>query len=117
MGTSSQYADIPPRVAALHYGVAAVAVVGAAFWLPHLGAELARQTGLGEAFVGSLFIAISTAWRTYGGGDGDFPTVRTLGPMALAAGTGSVRVGGCVLSSRARLTPLEITPMWLKACG
>jgi cation:H+ antiporter len=56
-----QYADIPLRVAALHYGIAAVAVVGAALWLPRLGAELARQTGLGEAFVGSLFIAITTS--------------------------------------------------------
>jgi cation:H+ antiporter len=56
-----QYADIPLRVAVLHYGVAAVAVVGAALWLPQLGAELARQTGLGEAFVGSLFIAITTS--------------------------------------------------------
>ena len=33
----------------------------AALWLPRLGAELARQTGLGEAFVGSLFIAITTS--------------------------------------------------------
>ncbi len=41
----------------LHYAGAAVLVVGAALWLPRLGAELARQTGLGEAFVGSLFIA------------------------------------------------------------
>jgi cation:H+ antiporter len=56
-----QYADIPLRAAALHYGIAAVAVVGAALWLPRLGAELARQTGLGEEFVGSLFIAITTS--------------------------------------------------------
>jgi cation:H+ antiporter len=45
----------------LHYTFAAVLVVGAALWLPRLGAELARQTGLGEAFVGSLFIAITTS--------------------------------------------------------
>jgi cation:H+ antiporter len=56
-----QYADIPLRRAALHYTGAAVLVVGAALWLPRLGAELARQTGLGEAFVGSLFIAITTS--------------------------------------------------------
>jgi cation:H+ antiporter len=52
-----RYAGIPLRTAVLHYTVAAVLVVGAALWLPRLGAELARQTGLGEAFVGSLFIA------------------------------------------------------------
>jgi cation:H+ antiporter len=56
-----QYAAIPMRTAALHYAGAAVFVVGAALWLPRLGAELARQTGLGEAFVGSLFIAITTS--------------------------------------------------------
>jgi cation:H+ antiporter len=56
-----QYAAIPLRTAVLHYTIAAVFVVGAALWLPRLGAELARQTGLGEAFVGSLFIAITTS--------------------------------------------------------
>jgi cation:H+ antiporter len=56
-----QYAGIPLRAAAFHYTVAAVLVVGAALWLPRLGAELARQTGLGEAFIGSLFIAITTS--------------------------------------------------------
>jgi cation:H+ antiporter len=55
------YARIPIRTAVLHYMVAAVLVVGAALWLPRLGAELSRQTGLGEAFVGSLFIAITTS--------------------------------------------------------
>ncbi len=56
-----RYADIPLRKAALHYMGAALLVVGASLWLPRLGAELARQTGLGEAFVGSLFIAITTS--------------------------------------------------------
>jgi cation:H+ antiporter len=56
-----RYGDTTLRSAVLHYSVAAVAVVGAALWLPQLGAELARQTGLGEAFVGSLFIAIATS--------------------------------------------------------
>lgn len=55
------YADIPLRTAVIHYSVAAALVVAAALWLPRLGAELARQTGLGEAFVGSLFIAITTS--------------------------------------------------------
>jgi cation:H+ antiporter len=56
-----RYQDISRRTAAIQYSVAAVAVVVAALWLPRLGAELARQTGLGEAFVGSLFIAITTS--------------------------------------------------------
>ncbi|MGE3509981.1 MAG: sodium:calcium antiporter [Vicinamibacterales bacterium] len=49
------------RSALVRYGVAAVFVVGAALTLPALGASLARETGLGEAFVGSLFIALTTS--------------------------------------------------------
>lgn len=56
-----QYASIRMRTAVLHYAGAAILVVVAALWLPQLGAELARETGLGEAFVGSLFIAITTS--------------------------------------------------------
>ncbi len=56
-----QYGAITFRSAIVHYSLAAVAVVAAALWLPRLGAELARQTGLGEAFVGSLFVAITTS--------------------------------------------------------
>ena len=56
-----QYGGIALRTAVLHYSTAAVLVVGAALWLPQLGAEVARQTGLGQAFVGSLFIAITTS--------------------------------------------------------
>jgi cation:H+ antiporter len=56
-----QYGATTVRTAALRYAGAAVLVVGAALWLPQLGAELARQTGLGEAFVGSLFIAVTTS--------------------------------------------------------
>jgi len=56
-----QYASISLRTAAWRYGLAALAVIGAALPLPELGAELARRTGLGEAFVGSLFIAMTTS--------------------------------------------------------
>jgi cation:H+ antiporter len=61
VATELQYAEIPLRTAVWHYTIAAVLVVGAALWLPRLGAELARQSGLGEAFVGSVFIAITTS--------------------------------------------------------
>ena len=56
-----QYHAITVRSAVLHYTGAAVVVVGAALWLPQLGAELARQTGLGQAFVGGVFIAATTS--------------------------------------------------------
>jgi cation:H+ antiporter len=56
-----QYGETPLRTAVLHYTVAALLVVVGALWLPRLGAAIARETGLGEAFVGSLFIAITTS--------------------------------------------------------
>ena len=56
-----QYGETTLRSAVIQYSLAAGVVVVAALWLPRLGAELARQTGLGEAFVGSLFIAITTS--------------------------------------------------------
>lgn len=56
-----RYADTPLRGAVRRYMGAAVLVVIAAMWLPHLGGELARQTGLGDAFVGSLLIAVTTS--------------------------------------------------------
>lgn len=56
-----QYEQTTLRSALVHYTVAAIAVVAAALWLPRLGADLAQQTGLGEAFVGSLFIAVTTS--------------------------------------------------------
>jgi len=61
VATELQYGDIPLRSAVLNYAGAALLVIGAALWLPRLGAEIAGQTGLGEAFVGSLFVAITTS--------------------------------------------------------
>ena len=56
-----QYGQITLRSALVQYSLAAVAVIAASLWLPRLGAELARETGLGEAFVGSLFVAVTTS--------------------------------------------------------
>jgi len=55
------YEGVPTRTAVTRYAVAALFVVGAAVWLPELGARLADETGLGQAFVGSLFIAVTTS--------------------------------------------------------
>jgi cation:H+ antiporter len=56
-----QYGSTTLRSAIVQYSVAAAVVIAAALWLPQLGAQLARQTGLGEAFVGSLFVALTTS--------------------------------------------------------
>lgn len=55
------HAHVSLRAALVRYGAAAAFVVAAALYLPVLGASLARQTGLWEAFVGSLLIAITTS--------------------------------------------------------
>ena len=49
------------RSAVMRYAAVAVIVVAAALRLPHLGGELAQQTGLGQTFVGTLFVAITTS--------------------------------------------------------
>jgi cation:H+ antiporter len=56
-----QYASTPLGTAALRYGMAAAFVIAAALWLPDLAADIAEDTGLGDAFVGSLFVAITTS--------------------------------------------------------
>jgi cation:H+ antiporter len=61
LGDDPRFERLTLRAAAGRYAVAAAFVVGSALYLPALGAEVARQTGLGEAFVGSLFIAITTS--------------------------------------------------------
>ncbi len=55
------YADIPLRRAVALFSAAAAVLVGAALLLPGAASELAALTGLGESFVGSLFVAASTS--------------------------------------------------------
>lgn len=43
------------------YALNAVFIIAAATWLPHLGDRISKITGLGNTFVGSLFVALSTS--------------------------------------------------------
>jgi cation:H+ antiporter len=56
-----QYGDIPTRTAVGRYAVNAAIVVIAALFLPKIGEGIAETTGLGNSFVGNIFIAISTS--------------------------------------------------------
>lgn len=56
-----QYGDISKTRAFTIYGMNAVLVIAAATWLPQLGERIAEMTGLGQSFVGSLFIALATS--------------------------------------------------------
>jgi cation:H+ antiporter len=56
-----KYEHISMRSAAVNYAVNAFGVIMAALFLPTIGAGLAEQTGLGQSFVGNIFIAVSTS--------------------------------------------------------
>ena len=56
-----EFADTSRKRAFTIYGVNAVVVIAAATWLPKLGEGIARMTGLGESFVGTLFVALATS--------------------------------------------------------
>jgi cation:H+ antiporter len=56
-----RYSAITLRRAISLYAVVALVLVAAAAYLPGIGEALAEHTGLGQSFVGSLFIAGSTS--------------------------------------------------------
>jgi cation:H+ antiporter len=56
-----QYGHISTKEASVKYAVYALVIVGAAAWLPFIGSRLAEATGLGQSFVGSIFIAMTTS--------------------------------------------------------
>lgn len=56
-----KYGDVPARTAALHYALNAGIVIIAAVFLPKIGEGIAETTGLGQTFVGNIFIALSTS--------------------------------------------------------
>jgi len=58
---SLQYKDIPARTVYLRFALAAAAVIAAGIWLSFIGDEIAKATGWGATFVGSLFLAITTS--------------------------------------------------------
>lgn len=54
-----KYRQIPTRTAFMHYIINAVIVIIDAVFLPGIG--IAATTGLGQTFVGNIFIAVSTS--------------------------------------------------------
>jgi len=55
-----RYKDIPTKTAYANFGVNAFVVIVVAIVLPKIGEGLAEITGLGQTFVGNIFIAIAT---------------------------------------------------------
>lgn len=56
-----QYEKIPTKTAIVHYSINAIVVIISAIFLPKIGEAIAEKTGLGQTFVGNIFIAVSTS--------------------------------------------------------
>jgi cation:H+ antiporter len=61
IAVAARYDHLPTRTAVIKYSLNALVVVGAAAWLPFLGNRLAEETGLGQSFVGTIFVALTTS--------------------------------------------------------
>jgi cation:H+ antiporter len=60
LAESVRYGHITTREAVFKYTLNAIVITGVAAALPFIGDGLARQTGLGRSFVGTVFIAVAT---------------------------------------------------------
>ena len=58
--TLLQYDGISLRRAYQRFALAAIFIIGAGVWLALVGKEIAEATGLGQGFVGSLFLGFTT---------------------------------------------------------
>jgi cation:H+ antiporter len=58
---TSQYENTTLGRAYIGFTIAASFVIGAGIWLAFIGDQIAENTGWGESFVGSLFIALTTS--------------------------------------------------------
>lgn len=56
-----RYEKISKVTAYRMYGLNALLTIGAATYLPHIGESIAEATGLGQTFVGNIFIALATS--------------------------------------------------------
>ena len=61
MAAELRYKDILMKTAVMNYSVNALLIITAAVFLPAIGKGIALSTGLGNTFVGNIFIAISTS--------------------------------------------------------
>jgi len=61
MAVELKYKDILTKTAIVNYSVNAVVIIIAATFLPKIGEGIAETTGLGQTFVGNIFIALSTS--------------------------------------------------------
>jgi len=58
--TLFKYTSISLKTASIRYALAAIIIAGAGIWLAYIGDDLARLLGLGQNFIGSLFLGFAT---------------------------------------------------------
>jgi cation:H+ antiporter len=56
-----KYKDIQTKKVVVNYSINAIVVIIGATFLPTIGEGIAEMTGLGQTFVGNIFIAVSTS--------------------------------------------------------
>jgi cation:H+ antiporter len=61
VATEFKYQDITTKTAVINYLGNAILVIASAIFLPKIGEGIAAATGLGQTFVGNIFIAVSTS--------------------------------------------------------
>ncbi|OGP65465.1 MAG: sodium:proton exchanger [Deltaproteobacteria bacterium RBG_16_42_7] len=92
-----KYEKIPKKDVYINFSINALVVVIAALFLPGIGKEIAVKTGLGESFVGNIFIAISTT----------IPEL-VVSISALKIGAGDMAIGNLFGSNIFNITILAI---------
>lgn len=57
-----EYSAISLKATWLRFSIASAVVISTAMWLPSIGEEIAKTTGLANTFVGTLFLAATTSF-------------------------------------------------------
>ncbi len=57
-----QYGDVSLKSTLWKFAAASAVVIVAATWLPKIGEEIAKRSGMAETFVGTLFLAATTSF-------------------------------------------------------
>lgn len=101
-----KYTDISLKRASIFYGVFAVVIVGAGIWLSYLGRDLSATLGLGQNFVGSLFIGFITT----------LPEI-TVSVAALRLGAKEMAVANMLGSNLFNMTIIFLNDLFYRKAG
>ena len=58
--TQEKYEDVSLKRTFVYFAISAAFIIGAGIWLAMIGDQIAETTGLGQNFVGSLFLGLTT---------------------------------------------------------